>query len=234
MCLFWTSGPGLHGTQPGAPSSKGGMQPLLATGIVIKEAASQCGVQLTSASQLPSDKVAFTEDMLSSAAWSAQNETTLRRQRRVFTQILQELCSGMQPPQEELKMEAVPHQHNLVDINVALVITIMHLFMRQDNMLPARLLQSHNLANTSAASGVPGRFQEEKPPMTRERKRPTQAESHWRFSAGRDKRSSTPELPGGRSDRLGHLDAAAAASNAAPPNGWCPVPAFSISRRQAN
>ena len=114
---------------------------------------------MDNSSWLPFDEVAFTEDMVFSAAWSARNSTLSREQRRVFIQILQEMTSRWQPLQDQLKMSTVPHQHNLVDINVALVITIMYLFMRQDNMLPARLLQSHNWANTSAASGVFDKFQ---------------------------------------------------------------------------
>ena len=144
------------GQQPGALSSKRDMQPLLATGLV-KEAAFQCGIRLASASRLPSDEVAFTEDMLFSAAWSVQNKTTLRRQRRVFTQILQELCSGMQPPQEELKMEAVPHQHNFTDTNAALAIISMCLIEWPANILPTRIPQ-----------GVFEEFQEEIPLATRE------------------------------------------------------------------
>ncbi len=66
------------GQQPGALSSKRAMQPLSATGIV-KEAAFQCGIRLASASRLPSDEVAVTEDMLFSAAWSVQNKTTRKR-----------------------------------------------------------------------------------------------------------------------------------------------------------
>ena len=62
--------------------------------------------------------------------------------------------------------------------------------------MPPRLLQGHNWAYTSAASGVSGKFQEEKPPMTRERQRPTQAESHWSPLASRDRRSPTPEFLG--------------------------------------
>ena len=66
-------------------------------------------------------------------------------------------------------MSAVPHQHNLGDISVALVITIMYLIRWQNNMLPARLLQGHNLVSTIAATGAFEKFQEEKPPMTREK-----------------------------------------------------------------
>ena len=179
----------------GAASRKRAMQPLLAT-CLGKETAFQGGIPMDNSAWLPFDKVAFTDDMMFSAAWSVQNRTSRREQRRVCIQIWQETTSRWQPPQDQLKMSTVPHRHNLVDINVALVITIMHLFMKQDNMLPARLLQSHNWAYTSAASGVSGKFQEEKPPMTRERQRPTQAESHWSPLASRDRRSPTPEFLG--------------------------------------
>ena len=138
------------GQQPGALSSKRALQPLLATGLG-KEATFQSGIQLASASWLPFDEVTFTEDMLFSAAWSVQNRTSLRRQRRAFTQILQEMSRRLQPLQNRLKMSAVPHQHYLVDINVALVITIMYLIKWQDNMLPTRLLQGHNLVSTIEA-----------------------------------------------------------------------------------
>ena len=154
------------GQQPGALSSKRDMQPLLATGLV-KEAAFQCGIRLASASWLPSDEVAFTEDMLFSAAWSVQNRTTRRRQRRVFTQILK-LSSRLQPLQKRLKMSAVPHQHNFIDTNVALVIISMYLIKWPVNMLPTRLPQGRNLASTIAATGVCEEFQEETPPMTKE------------------------------------------------------------------
>ena len=107
----------------------------------------------------PFDKVAFTEDTLFSAAWSEQNRASPRRQRRVFTQTVQEMTSRSQPQQNRLKMSAVPHQHNLGDINVALVITIMFLIRWQDNMLPTRLLQSHNLVSTIAATGAFEKFQ---------------------------------------------------------------------------
>ncbi len=75
-------------------------------------------------------------------------------------------------------MSAVPHQHNLGDINVALVITIMFLIRWQDNMLPTRLLQSHNLVGTIAATGAFEKFQEEKPPMNREKSCSEWAELH--------------------------------------------------------
>ena len=78
----------------------------------------------------------------------------------------EELNRRLQPLQKQMKMSAVPHPHYLVDISVALVITIMYLTKWQDNMLPTRLFQGHNLMNTIA--GVPGRPQEENPLLTRE------------------------------------------------------------------
>ena len=66
-CAF--SGPQVRacmGQQPGALNSKESMQPLSAADIV-KEAAFQCGVRSTSATQLPSDEMAFTKDMFSVA-----------------------------------------------------------------------------------------------------------------------------------------------------------------------
>ena len=99
------------------------MQPLSAIGLV-KEAAVQCGIRLGSTSWLHSDEVALNKDMLFSAAWSVQN-TTRRRQQRAFTQILK-LSSRLQPLRKRLKMSAVPHQHNFIDTNVALVIINMY------------------------------------------------------------------------------------------------------------
>ena len=60
--------------QPGALCSERDMQTMSVTGIV-EEAAFQSGIRLTSASQLPFDEVAVTEDMLFSAARSVQNKT---------------------------------------------------------------------------------------------------------------------------------------------------------------
>ena len=45
-------------------------------------------------------------------------------------------------------MSAVPHPHYLGDISVALVITVMYLNKWQDHILPARLLQDHNVLST--------------------------------------------------------------------------------------
>ncbi len=58
------------------------------------------------------------------------------------------LDSRLQPLQKQIKMGAAPHPHYLVNTSVTLVITIMHLNKWQDNMLPTRLLQSHNLVST--------------------------------------------------------------------------------------
>ena len=78
----------------------------------------------------------------------------------------EELNRRLQPLQKQMKMSAVPHPHYLVDTSVTLVITIMYLTKWQDNMLPTRLLQGHNLVSTIA--GVVEKLQEEKPLMTRE------------------------------------------------------------------
>ena len=45
-------------------------------------------------------------------------------------------------------MSAVPHPHCLGDISVALVITVMYVNKWQDHILPARLLQDHNVLST--------------------------------------------------------------------------------------
>ena len=45
-------------------------------------------------------------------------------------------------------MGAVPHPHCLGDISVALVITVMYVNKWQDHILPARLLQDHNVLST--------------------------------------------------------------------------------------
>ena len=113
------------GQQPSALSSKGALQPLPTTGLE-EEAACHSGIQMASASWLPFDEVAFTEDMTFSAAWAVQNKTSLRRQRHTFTQIPQGMNRRLQPLQKRLKMSAFPHQHHLADINGALVITIMY------------------------------------------------------------------------------------------------------------
>ena len=80
---------------------------------------------------------------------------------------LQEETSSLQPLKNRLNESAVPHQHNLVYINVVLVITIMYVIKRQDNMLPTRLLRGHNLVITIADTRVLKTCQEEKPQMTR-------------------------------------------------------------------
>ena len=192
--------------QLGALNSKRAVQPLLATGLG-KEAAFQCGIRMDASSWLPFDEVAFTEDTVVSAALSVRNRTSRRGHRRDRIQIQQEMTSRSQPMQNRWKMSTVPHQHNLVDINVALVITIMNLIMRQDDVLPVRLLQSHNWVNNTAATGVFEKFQEGRPPMTRKRNcsaintgraslkifsRPEQAH-----------RSSTPEVAWRRKRQVG-------------------------------
>ena len=124
------------------------MQPLLATDLGT-EAAFQCGIRMDNSSWLPpSTRWPSLKTRCSSATWSAQNRASPRGQKRVLTQTLQEMTSRSQPLQNRLKMSAVPHQHNLGDINVALVITIMYLIRWQNNMLPARLLQGHKLVST--------------------------------------------------------------------------------------
>ena len=180
---------------------------------------------------LPFDKVAFTDDMMFSATWSVQNRTSRREQRRVFIQILQETTSRWQPLQDQLKMSTVPHQHNLVDINVALVITIMYLFIRQDNMLPARLLQSHNWADTRAATGAFVKFQGDKPPMTREG---NCSSNKHRQSFSEDFRQALISGPLLQScleeEAKGWATSAMQQQqiDATLPNGRCPAPAFSI------
>ena len=45
-------------------------------------------------------------------------------------------------------MSAVPHSHYLGAISVAMVITSTYLTEWQDNTLPTRLLQDHNVVNS--------------------------------------------------------------------------------------
>ena len=111
------------------------IESILKTGLE-EEAAFQSGIQMASASWLPCDEVAFTEDMMFSAVWSMQDRTPLGRQRRTCTQILQEIYRRLQPLMEQLEMSAVPHQHYLGGTSVALVINIMCSIKWQDNMLP--------------------------------------------------------------------------------------------------
>ena len=93
----------------------------------------------------PFDEVAFTEDTLFfSDLVGAEQGLTQRTEAGFDTDPArddQQVAAAAEP----MKMSAVPHQHNLGDINVALVITIMYLIRWQDNMLPARLLQGHKL-----------------------------------------------------------------------------------------
>ena len=111
------------------------MQPQLETALGNK-AAFQCGIRIANASWLHFDEVAFTEDMLLSAAWSVQHRQSLREQRREFGSVLAEMARRLQPLQRQLKRCAVPHQHKLVDINVVLAITTVSMIMWQANMLP--------------------------------------------------------------------------------------------------
>ena len=196
--------------QPGALNSRWALQPLLTTGLE-KEAAFQSGIQIASASWIPFDEVAFTEDMMFSAAWSVQKRTPPRRQRRACTQILQEIYRRSQPLMEQLKMSAVPHQHYLGGTSVALVINIMYSIKWQDNMLSTRLLQGHNLVSTIEAIGVLEKFQEEKPPTTRgeplvsnHRQDLIEDFRRPRWTA---RRLSVPELPGEASQGMVHADA---------------------------
>ena len=164
------SGPQIRacmGQQSGALNSKRAMQPLLETGLG-NEATFQCGIRMANASWLPFDEVAFTEDMLFSAAWSVQHRQSLREQRREFGSVLAEMTRRLQPLQRQLKRCAVPHQHKLVDINVVMTSTTVCLIMWQANMLPTKLLQGHNLASTISTTGIFGEVQEEKPSMSRE------------------------------------------------------------------
>ena len=74
----------------------------------------------------PLRRVAFTENMMFSAAWAVHNKTSLRRQRHAFTQIPQGMKRRVTAFAEQLKMSVLPHQHHLGDINVDLVITIIY------------------------------------------------------------------------------------------------------------
>ena len=47
-----------------------------------------------------------------------------------------------------MRMSAVPHSHYLGAISVALVITITYLTEWQDNILPTRLVQGHNVMSS--------------------------------------------------------------------------------------
>ena len=98
----------------------------------------------------------------------AEQSLTQRTEARLYTDPA-EMTSRTQPLQNRLKRIAVPNQHNLGTL-MLLWSSPSVLDQWQDNMLPTRLLQGHNLVNTIAATGVFEKFQEEKPPMTRERK----------------------------------------------------------------
>ena len=202
---------------------------ILKTGLE-EEAAFQSGIQMASASWLPFDEVAFTEDMMFSAAWSVQDRTPLKGQRRTFTQILQEMYKRSQPLLEQLKMSAVSHQHYPVDISVALVINIMYSIVRQDNMLPTRLLQGHNWVSTIEATGVLEKFQEKKPLMTRGELLSSNHRQNLIEDFGRPRwtarRFSVPELPGKASEGVVHADATEAGRRCDVPRWLVPTPAF--------
>ena len=121
----------MQGAATRCVDSRRALQPLLTTGLE-EEAAFQTGIQMASASWLPFDEVAFTEDMMFSAAWSVQERTPLRKQRRTCTQILRKIYRRLQPLPKQLKMSAGPHQPYLVGISVALVINIMDSLRWQD------------------------------------------------------------------------------------------------------
>ena len=79
------------------------------------------------------------------------------------------MTERLQPLQNPLKRSAVPHQHKRVDVNVAMVITILICSRRQDSMLPTTPLQDHNLVSTIAATGVFEARPDKEPPMTRKK-----------------------------------------------------------------
>ena len=114
------------GQHPGALGSKRALQPPPTAGLEV-EAAFQSGIQMANASWLPFDGVAFTRDTMLAASWSVQSRTSLRKQKRTLTQILQEIERRLQHLQERSKMRAFPHQRYLVDINIALVFASMRL-----------------------------------------------------------------------------------------------------------
>ena len=147
------------GQQPGALGSKRALQPLPTAGLE-EEAAFQSGIQMANASWLPFDGAAFTRDTMCSAAWSAQSRTALRRHKRTFTQILQEIERRLQPLQKRSKMRAFPHQRYLVDINIALVFAIMRLIKWQrqagvDNLDSKHSIRANGSANLAAADAEP-------------------------------------------------------------------------------
>ena len=86
--------------------------------------------------------------------------------RRVLGQILAEMTERLQPLQDQSRRSATPHQHKRVDVNVAMVITIMFCSRRQANMLPTKPLQDHNVVSTIASTGAFEDCPEEEPPMT--------------------------------------------------------------------
>ena len=133
-------------------------------------------------------------------------------------------------PCRNMKMSAVPHPHYLVDTSVTRVITLMYLSKWQNNMLPTRLLQGHNLVSTIA--GVLEELQEEKPLTTREELLGSNHRQSLIRSFGKPRwtarQFSVPELPGETSEGAGHSDAAEAGSRCDGPRCLVPTPAFSI------
>ena len=129
-------------------------------------------------------------------------------------------------------MSAVPHRHYLVDTSVALVINILCAIKWQDNMLPAKLLQGHNLVCTIVATDVLERFQEEKSPTTREELLSSNHRQNLIEDYRQAKMDSTtisvPELPGKASQGMVHADATEAGRR-------CDVPRWLVtaSLRQA-
>ena len=133
------------GQQPGALSSKEACSRCWQQTLAQRQHSNVASEWIIPRGSPPSTRWPSLKTSCSSATWAAQNRASPRGQKRVLTQTLQEMTSRSQPLQNRLKMSAVPHQHNLGDINVALVITIMYLIRWQNNMLPARLLQGHKL-----------------------------------------------------------------------------------------
>ena len=153
------------GQQPAALDSMRSKQPLLSAGRG-KEVAFQYDTRMVNSSRLSFDEVAFTEDMSFPAAWTVQHKRSLRGQRRVLGQILAEMTERLQPLQDQSRRSATPHQHKRVDVNVAMVITIMFCSRRQANMLPTEPLKDHNVVSTIATTEALEDCPEKEPPTT--------------------------------------------------------------------
>ena len=114
ICLLWTTGPGLQGAATRCVDSKRALQPLLTTGLERRQhsnLASRWPVLHGSPStRWPHRDICFQRP--------GQYRTEPLRSRDY---------RRLQPLQKQLEMSAVPHQHYLVDISGALVITTMHL-----------------------------------------------------------------------------------------------------------